>query len=109
MKFILRPFWNYLIGLRNGYYPNILCENIGQYPMKFWCSLLWLYRRNNHDFAIVYIDDILDEEISYEEYLLHREEYLKMKNEWYQKKFAQNHSKTKQRILKFHYWINDIN
>ena len=108
MKFILRPIWNYCIGFRNNTYPSILKERVGQYPMKFWCSVLWLYRKTNHEFALVYVDDLTDEEITYEEYLSELKNYQKLKEEWYQKKFLENHSKKQQRILKIHYWLNNI-
>lgn len=108
MKHIIRPIWNYLIGLRNGHYPNILCENIGQYPIKFWCEVLWIYVKNNHDFAITYINNDTDSEITYEQYLKEYEIYLQDKEKWYKNKFQQNHSKNKQRFLKFHYWLNNI-
>jgi len=108
MKFILRPIWNYVIGYRNGYYPKILWEHIPQCPLKFWCSILWVYKKNNHDFACVYVDDITDEEISYEQYMDEYGEFQRMKKEWYDKQFENNHTQKEKRILKIHYWLNNL-
>lgn len=108
MKFILRPIWNYVIGYRNGYYPKILWEHIPQCPLKFWCSILWVYKKNNHDFACVYVDDITDEEISYEQYMDEYGEFQRMKKEWYDKQFENNHTQKEKCILKIHYWLNNL-
>jgi hypothetical protein len=87
MKLILKSIWNYFIGYRNGYYPKILWEHVSQCPLKFWCSILWVYKKNNHDFAVVYIDDITDEEITYEQYINEHKEFMKLRKEWYDKQY----------------------
>lgn len=108
IKYIIRPIWNYIIGYRNGNYPKILWEHVPQCPLKFWCSILWVYKNNNHDFGIVYIDDITDEEISYEEYMEFYAEFMKMRDEWYHKQYDKNHTKKEKRIHKIHYWLNKV-
>ena len=108
MKFILRPIWNYLIGCRNGYYPQILWEHIPQYPIKFWCSVLWVYRKTNTNFAMVYVDDRNDTEITHDVYWGMYKTYLKDKEKWYQKQFEKNNTKKEKRILKIHYWLNNL-
>lgn len=108
MKYILKSVWNYMIGLRGNYYPKILWEHVPQCPLKFWCSVLWVYCKNNHYFAVVYIDDILDEEISYEQYITEYNEFIKIRKEWYHKQYDKNHTKKEKYIHKIHYWLNNI-
>lgn len=109
MKTLLRPIWNYLIGYRNGYCPKILWEHVPQCPLKFWCSVLWVYKKNNTKFDIAYIDEIVNEEITYEQYMDEYNEFTKLKNEWYKKEYDKRHTKTEKRIHKIHYWLNDVN
>ena len=65
-------------------------------------------QKNNHDFAVVYIDDITDEEITYEQYINEHKEFMKLRKEWYDKQYEKNHTKKEKRIHKIHYWLNDI-
>lgn len=108
MKAILRPIWNYIIGFRDGHYPKILWEHIPQYPLKFWCSVLWIYGKNNHDFAAVYVDDRSDTEITYDTYCGMYKVYLKDKKKWYDKQYEKNHTDKEKLIHKIHYWLNNI-
>ena len=108
MKFILRPIWNYFIGCRNGNIPKCLWEHIPQCPLKFWCSVFWIYRKSNTKFGIAYIDDIIDEEIPYEQYMEEYAEYMKMREEWYRKQYDKNHTQKEKRIHRIHYWLNNL-
>ena len=106
MKAVLRPIWNFIIGHRNGKYPKILWEHVPQCPIKFWCSVLWVYRKNNTKFGIAYMDDIINEEIPYEQYFEEREEWLAKRMEWYEHEYDSNHTKKEKLIHRIHYWLN---
>ena len=108
MKFLLRAIWNFFIGYRNGFVPKTLYEHIPQYPVKFWCSPLWINIKNNNDFALVFVDDRSGTEITPEIYWNMYKSYLKDREKWYKAEFENNHTEKEKRFLKIHYWLNDM-
>lgn len=109
MKFIIRPIWNLLIGYSpHKVFPSILIENFGQYPYSPDYKPFGVYRKSNHDFAYVYIDND-GNEITYENYLKYLVARSEAMKRWRDKMFKERHGRWKRFVINIHYWLNPVN